>query len=99
MKKKHTQWLSAITSQNGSKIVLFELRYHDFRAAFDLLLQGAGGLYRIHLRENQELSKNYIRDDDVAAHNALFPRRKSSQTYFKHTITEKCSPHFSKKER
>jgi hypothetical protein len=62
-----------VPARNLTRIVAFELRYHDFRVAFDFQLQGADCLYRIHLQNEQELPRKAIRDDDdVAAHNVIF---------------------------
>ena len=57
---------------NVTTILVFELSYHDFCNAFDFQLQGEDCLHRIHLQEEQDLSRNKSRDDDVAAHNVIF---------------------------
>jgi hypothetical protein len=57
---------------NIIRISVFELRYHDFRAAFHFQLQGEDCLHVIHLQDEQDLSRNKIRDNDVAAHSVIF---------------------------
>jgi len=47
----------SVPTRNVTRIVSFELTYHDFRAAFDFQLQGADCLYRIHLQNERELSR------------------------------------------